>query len=544
MSNESSLPSHTRIYYFGDEESWDSFERLWTQRGALSEDRPTPLSSILDLVCRAGLEGPDGAARQCGTVVAQGQYLDRWYADAYGQLYGRQYMEYPRRCTRLHFFEGEISNDKLLPAATPEAERQRITRLQERYLGYAVIQPSYPDTVGRTVLGPPHTPFPKKIVSVPTSNVSLLGARLQIEGTPSMEQDRRVSACATAAVWMTHMALYRQFRLRPHSPRQITELASETQLPAGRAIPSPGLNIGQMSWALSSMGHEPVVMDFRWQAPAALLEQVSAYVRSGLPVILGAVLHTPKPAVHALTVVGYEFGSGPNDSSVRRELDASEWTAGLIVHDDQRGPYHILWLTGELTREGLPQFALLTGYAPCPETLLATGGIRSALAPMPEGAYMTAKEAIYKGYRLFQQFVREAAPAERVDLKLPAQVALRTHLIASSRFKAAYLPPTQCSCELSSAYCGQTMPFALWITEVVGVSPANREMPFQGPLIAEVLMDAMSNPAADDFVTIHFPPYLAHMKPREDEPIAAMRKGLRHPLDDDPPYPSPFEPLL
>lgn len=527
------------IFHPEEPESLQDLNQFLSRRGALSS---LALRSILHLVLETGVDWPHGTTTRARTILVQDHYLDRWYADAFSKLYGRAYRDYPRTCIRLHFFADRLVEDDLLPAQSSEEETRRVNMLQSSYLGYCVLQPSDPDTVGRTLLPPVHTDFPKRLSTVATSGATLFGARLEVDGTAFMEQDRRVSACATVAIWMSHMAQYRQFRLRPYSPTQITELAHETLRPAGRAIPSGGLNVAQMSWALSGMGHEPQVYELEDMPLTYVRAILTTYLRSSLPVILVVVLDPPQAGWHALTTLGYSHGTGPTSLPRPGVVDASEWVDRFVIHDDQRGPYRLLRLTGSYaTIRGteLPQFELLAGYAPDPQEVLATGAVRTAIVPLPEGAYMTAERAILKSHSCLEG-LRRLASSGGFALDLPQDMVSRTYLIASSDLRKSLSPEAGLSRELAIRYRFQTMPFALWVTEFVELSPSSATMPFQAPLVAEVLIDAVSNPRAEDFVSIHKRPYFAHMVPKDQSPSSALQDALSHPLCDDPPYVSPF----
>lgn len=540
MCNELGQLDLARVFHPDESESLEQFKQFLEDRGA-HDNRA--LRSILDLLLETGVDSPAGTTRRCRTIVVQTHYVDRWYTDAFARLYGRAYRDYPRTCLRLHFFADRLVEDQLLPSRSGEEERRRVDMLQSSYLGYCVLQPSDPDTVGRTVIPPPHTDFPKRMPTVATSNLNLFGARLHVDGTAFMEQDRRVSACATVAIFMTHMALYRQFRLRPYSPTQITELAHQTLRPTGRAIPSEGLIVAQMAWALSAMGHEPQVYELEDMPVSYARVILSTYLRSSLPVIFVVALDAGQAGMHALTAVGYTHGSGPTALPRPGPVDASEWVDGFIAHDDQRGPYRLLRLTGRdlptIRGSRLPEFELLGGYGPDPQEVLTTGAVRTALVPLPEGAYMTAERAVLKSHRCMKSF-RGLASSAGIALDLPQNMISRTYLIASSDLRTALSPEAGLSRELAVRYRFLPMPFALWVTEFVELSPSSATMPFRAPLVAEVLIDAVSNPQAGDFVTIHKRPYFAHMEPKGQSPSSALQDALSRPLSDDTPYVSPF----
>ena len=85
------------------------------------------------------------------TAVVEMQYIDRDYAEAHARFYSHSFTDYDSRCTRYHFFAADsITEDDFNPYN--ESGDKPWKKLRSSYLGYSVIRPSNPDTVGRSCL--------------------------------------------------------------------------------------------------------------------------------------------------------------------------------------------------------------------------------------------------------------------------------------------------------------------------------------------------------------------------------------------------------
>jgi len=130
---------------------------------------------------------------------------------------------------------------------------------------------------------------------------------LQVEGTPFIEQDQQVSACATAAIWAASACCFDRLGLGYFSTTEITEIATSTDIKSGRSFPSEGLAVSQMLWALRTMGYDPLLYeDFDYESAK---HTIYTYVESGIPVICGIELTEGK---HAITIIGHTYNIRQN----------------------------------------------------------------------------------------------------------------------------------------------------------------------------------------------------------------------------------------
>jgi len=280
------------------------------------------------------------------TCVLESEYIDKDYLIDYQEFYSRSFSKEGRYTKRVHFFTSRFSErtfSRWVGGGEP-------ADLQSKYLGFVVVKPVRNSQkhllIGRSVLRYPLEASDPgcKFVSDST-NVSLFGIPLRVEGLPFQAQDEAVSACATIALWTTMQPLTKTFDVPKHSPAEIT-LISGDYPSTGRIFPSAGLNIPQMISYVRSVGldvefigdltdsDDPVPMNTQIIAKAT-----KAYVSAHIPLIASLrVVSNRVPDYHAATIVGYHCDG-------RGEVDS------LYVHDDQIGPYELtLPISGELGR--------------------------------------------------------------------------------------------------------------------------------------------------------------------------------------------------
>ena len=82
--------SGTFIFDLTDPADETSLLRLLRQRGVLRN----PFNRVWDIARRHGCE----QGKICQSVVLEAEYVDRDYAEGYGQLYGRAFRQFERLC--------------------------------------------------------------------------------------------------------------------------------------------------------------------------------------------------------------------------------------------------------------------------------------------------------------------------------------------------------------------------------------------------------------------------------------------------------------
>jgi hypothetical protein len=177
------------------------------------------VNRVWDILCSEGCE----SGKICRTVILEAEYVDRDYAEGYGQLYGRAFRHFERQCYRLHFFSETLRDvDFHISSLISEEGHNALRKLEECYLGFSVIRPSCPDTIGRTIILPPKS-LGKTCFALSRGDYSLnlAGLPLKANGVPFMEQDGMVGACASAAMWIAHRSLSHKPKTLFYSPTEV-----------------------------------------------------------------------------------------------------------------------------------------------------------------------------------------------------------------------------------------------------------------------------------------------------------------------------------
>ncbi len=478
----------------------------------LSAERGAAFVNLLSMVLPSG-------TRSIGTacIIAE-EYVDRNYVEAYAKAYAKAFRDYPRRTTRYHFFKERVTFGDLF----------REKRLQRVYQGYAVTSPVEPRTLGRTYILPALDAAAFVTCQRP-AEVNLVGNRLVTHGAPFIEQDHRVAACATAALWMTSSILESCFPdpARSASTAEITERATRYSLGTGGG-PFPardGLTVEQMLWALHELGLAPktyAYVDHNFAKPSAHKQAektIYSYVESGLPVIL--VLGLADGSRHAMTVVGHTYDAAfaapiPKDPKERTVADSSAWCPRFIGHCDQMGPYLEFELSAANARsEGFPRLRVITSNLPAELTkevrkFYKDTTVLRIIGPLLSGVDLPPELASIKGWRILLKALKQVD----VSLLPKAVLRIRTFLASSNDFRRNLDPKAVAglSKDLAELYRGQQYSRYVWVTELFAEHPPTTRFD-DLRVLAEVVFEETSSPEDDDFITVRLPGLFFSMPP-------------------------------
>ena len=298
----------------------------------------------------------------CKWFILEDHYIDRSYADAFSAYYAKCLRAYPNYCQRFHFFARDIDlawfSDLLQklgdsPPSPNEtaAVKEKRAEVSAGYLGFMTVRPQPSTFVGTTVLTSMGEHDGRWFPCVREYTANLLGVNLSVKGLAFQQQDRAVSACATAALWTAFHKTAHDAELKIPTPVEVTNSATRYDVETGRALPSSGLGLRQMCEAVRASGLDPEVYGVA-KDPGLARSIIHSYLTSGMPVVAIAALPAPNGSevqFHAVTVVGFrEPGTQPtgqppatvtpmvadNVIRVRGSL-----TPECYVHDDRFGPY-------------------------------------------------------------------------------------------------------------------------------------------------------------------------------------------------------------
>ncbi|MCD6193703.1 MAG: hypothetical protein J7L26_09575 [Candidatus Aminicenantes bacterium] len=182
---------------------------------------------------------------KCETIIRENSYVSKDYLIDYSLFYSRSFKEYPRFTQRLHFFSKRVSLGDLKEFLSKGYTCKITPELNRHYLGFTVIKPTLPSSLGKTVLKtyPEREKGNTRHFLKKRERVSFCGIPLEVHSLPFQEQDQAVSACATVSLWICLHALQSLYHEgEVISPGEITQLAfSIYPFPKEPAFPSEGL---------------------------------------------------------------------------------------------------------------------------------------------------------------------------------------------------------------------------------------------------------------------------------------------------------------
>jgi len=276
----------------------------------------------------------------CQSILIEHDYVDHDYLDDYSSYYSKCFAHYGRFCNRAHFWTIDIAEDSLEQLIL-DLEHDPTERLQESYLGFVVVKPLPNTAIGRTVLKNYDSDGEHRFFGATRNyDINLFGLKLHQRSLAFQEQDQVLAACATTALWSAFQKCSSLWGTGTPTPSEIT-LSATKYLQKTRPIPSRGLIVEQMCYAISSNGLTPEVQEIGDDTPIVSL--IASYVAAGIPVILGFSIHG-RPVSHAVTVCGFRlereavFSSETKHDSIALHMIGGR-ISELYVQDDNLGPF-------------------------------------------------------------------------------------------------------------------------------------------------------------------------------------------------------------
>lgn len=455
------------------------------------------------------------------TLLVQRGVRDPDFLEEHHAFYSRQHRGVPRSCVRVHAFTCEVGTG----SDSDSQERQVLAFLDHAaiadnsYIGFVTIRPLRHAPVGATIL---KAPPGRRAKAMDTFPVHIAGHEFKVSGTPFLQQDNAVGACAQASIWMALRTLRRRQGNAAFSPAELT-VAATRYLASDRTFPGrQGLSIHQMLEAIRFAGHDPLTLpvpampanrDNPPGQPAgvdvcALLEAVGPYIESGLPVILG--LDAPSGG-HAVVTIGQEMSttarrttqralqvSTATESATVVYRPAADWCESLTIHNDNSGPY--LELLPAEKSEGhynLDQICAL-------------------IVPLPDGIFMTAAEAQLLA---IQYMLRVSVFYSTSAIGAPSlpdiPIVLRVVLVTRHAFRMWAKSDKGMDQSVSQRYRTHELPPFLWVIEIhdaQAFQPANSQCDSRR---GEIVLDASADPLHADcliFATVSGSLWVAQKK--------------------------------
>ena len=253
-------------------------------------------------------------------LVAEFPYVDRVYRDSYYTYFSSKSRSYQKDCARISIFECAVTIDDLRNPA-------RIAELKNQYRGFIILRPTIPFIIGRNTISPKALKSNNFRICATTIHSTVNSVKFDVDGFPHSSQDTETISCAETTVWSIMEYFGTKYPdYKPVSPSKITDVIGK--ITTERQIPSKGLNIEQMSFALKEFGFGTrIYSESSYRGDFKKL--FSSYIESGIPLIVQIDNHGVGNIGHAVLCIGYE------------EMTA---TPGLIdaIRDNQFAPSNAL----------------------------------------------------------------------------------------------------------------------------------------------------------------------------------------------------------
>lgn len=229
-------------------------------------------------------------------AVIEAPYVDKVYRDSFYHYFSSKLSKYNRDCIRISLFDGDVQEEMF----RNEAE---INNLSDRFLGFIVIRPTEPHIIGRSVISPKakkERNFNVCTVKIPTTVDCV---KFLIEGFPHSSQDTETITCAETTIWALMEYFSNKYAdYRPVLPSLIIETLNKVS--AERQIPSRGLNIQQISFAIKEFGFGTRIYS-KDQFLEDFEKLLSCYIESGIPILIALKNSEPATKAHAMLCVGH-----------------------------------------------------------------------------------------------------------------------------------------------------------------------------------------------------------------------------------------------
>jgi len=469
--------------------------------------RYRPLETTAELVANLGA--------RC--AVVQRNVQDPDFLAEHAAYYSRWTSDVPRYCHRIHFFSMAPTAELILEVI------DELATAADCYLGFVTLRPISISPVAATILKPTGD-SQRFLLSKDAFQVNIAGRTFFVAGTPFMQQDNAVGACAQASIWMALRTLRKKEGQAAFSPAQITTAATKF-LVMRRTLPNRGgLSLEQVSEALREAGYAPHAIPL-WPISnkSAPSEQqlgefkctLYPYVESGIPVLL--LLSANGLEGHAVVVIGHHWDEKPAILIKRKPIfvgpikaeifDAASWIAPFIIHNDNSGP-----------------------YLPLPDKAVGDWCLAQARFAIPllhPDVFTDAKEAQEATFRLLSQTMGICAGTSKNqgDSANELQLVMRTFLQERSEFRA-FVFDSDLPVEVKNYYRLKWFPKRLWVTELNAFDDYS-EAPTRPKIrLGEILTDPAAEAEEGAFLAVRLGEELLRCKGRGIEGIVIDRDAL------------------
>ncbi len=388
--------------------------------------------------------------KQTNYYLIEYPYVDRIYRDSFYLYYSSKYGRYSRDCIKVSIFNAKIEKSDF-------REAEAIKNLQKTYMGFFILRPTEPSFLGRNHINPQAFDVSSFGYCPVRINSTANGIKLEVEGFPHASQDGETHSCAETTIWAIMEYFGTKYPdYKPVKPSHIHDLLR--QMAYERQIPSNGLSVYQISYALKELGFGCKV--YAKKAYSAEFEiLLDMYINSGIPLIAGLDdfdADQSNNIGHAVLIVGkkqdqiqfvnFKHLKEHQQQKLRAKqitlFDLNSSTAEYVFIDDNHPPYQLA--TTELPVKHYPE-------------LWKSVKIKHLIVPLYLKIYLEAVEA--------RNFTLEFLINGPFPLESCSTVCLKIFLASSRSFKHNLALSSMVD-PLKEIMLEKPMPKFIWIVEI------------------------------------------------------------------------------
>lgn len=386
-------------------------------------------------------------------IVAENNYVDKVYRDSYYNYYSSKRKDYLRETIRLSFFENIVDINDFW-------QQEKYENIQNSYRGFMVLRPTTPKVIGRNVISPKALKSTSFSVCLAKFDTTVNGVKFSVSGFPHSSQDAETITCAETSLWALMEYFSNKYsEYKPTLPSNIIKTLNS--LSPERQMPSKGLNIIQLSFALKEFGFGTRIYDIQ-QFGVDFNNILSCYIESGIPLLVSMDNRSAGGNIgHALLCIGHEkiededidnlqamaIGNPYMSHSANTRnitiFDYNNIEKKFIFIDDNYSPYQIATLQQPANHYPID-------WHNCT--------IKSFVAPLYPKIYLEAYEA--RGY-ILAFLLNGIKPISNNN-----QITLRLYLTSSRSFKDVMARSTDLDANLKTILIESKMAKFIWVAEL------------------------------------------------------------------------------
>ncbi|HET8885607.1 MAG TPA: hypothetical protein VFM70_04550 [Salinimicrobium sp.] len=387
-------------------------------------------------------------------VLIEHPYVDKVYRDSFYHYYSSKNQVYSRDCIKLSFFTNEIDNSLFRSSESK-------TILQDSFLGFLVLRPTFPKIIGRSVLSPLSVEENNFKICKAEVSTTANGVKLLVNGFPHSSQNSETITCAETTIWsvMEYFGM-RYPEYSPTLPSKISKILAAQSFE--RQLPSKGLTAQQISYALRELGFGVKIYSAA-SYKTEFLPLLRSYIESGIPVV--AAIQNNRGIGHAQCIIGRtKFNDESIDILEQFEDYGNEVkifqfeTVDLkyVFIDDNHPPYKISPLDEPSSFYSLPN------WKDCK--------IVNFVVPLYSKIYLDAGEARAYAKSILKNYIANLQVYKNKDL------VMKTFLASSRSYKDYLACNPHLEPLVKEILMRSSMPKFIWISELSSKKSLKQEM--------------------------------------------------------------------